>query len=113
MERKYSEAVRAKSKLICNTCYVDDDVLNDILLDHDLDPDDIVQSANSAAIVECAILIVKGWVETSRSEGGISTSIDMESVKNNILFWCGRAGLDASEYLSDELSVIYDGSKLW
>jgi len=112
MERKYSEAVRAKCKLICNTCYVDDDVLNDILLDHGFEPDDIAQSENNAAIMECAILIVKGWVETSRSEGGISTSIDMESVKNNILFWCGRTGLDASEYLS-ELSVIDDGSKLW
>lgn len=113
MARKYSEAVRAKCKLICNTCYVDDDVLNDILLDHGFEPDDEAQSENNAAIMECAILIVKGWVETSRSEGGISTSIDMESVKKNILFWCGRCGLDASEYLSDELSVIQDGSKLW
>ena len=113
MARKYSEAVRAKCKLICNTCYVDDDVLNDILEDHDLDPDAEAQSTNFAAIVECAILIVKGWVETSRSECGISTSIDIASVKNNISFWCGRAGLDASEYLSDEKSEIYDGSKLW
>ena len=112
MERKNSEAVRAKCKLICNTCYVDDDVVNDILLDHGLEPAENAQSENNAAIMECAILIVKGWVETSRSEGGISTSIDMESVKNNILFWCGRLGLDASEYLS-ELSSIEDGSKLW
>jgi hypothetical protein len=113
MDRKYSEAVRAKCKLICNTCYVDDDVVNDILLDHGLEPDDTAQPDKVAAIVECAILIVKGWVETSRSEGGISTSINIESVKNNILFWCGRCGLDASEYLSDELSSIEDGSKLW
>lgn len=113
MSKTYSEAVRAKCKLICNTCYVDDDVLEDILSDHDLEPTDTAQSENTAAIVECAILIVKGWVETSRSEGGISTSIDLATVKKNILFWCGHAGLDASEYLSDELSTISDGSKLW
>lgn len=113
MERKYSEAVRSKCKLICNTCYVDADVVNDVLLEHGLDPDTNVQETDNAAIVECAILVVLGWVETSRSEGGVSVSVDPDKIKNSIEFWCNRYGLDASEYLSDEKSVIEDGSKLW
>lgn len=106
-----SEAVRAKCKLICNTCYVDDDVLNATLIDAELQPTGIA-TPNSPKIVECAILIVKGWVETSRSEGGISASIDKDKLEQNILFWCNRAGLDASEFL-DSLVVVENASDRW
>ena len=74
-----SEAVRAKCKLICNTCYVDADVLNATLLDAGIS-DEGTATPNDPKIVECAILIVKGWVETSRSENGISASIDMDKL---------------------------------
>lgn len=105
------EACRAKCKLICNTCYVDKDVIYDVLDGKGIDPE--TSGAEDATLMECAILIVRGWVETSRSEGGISTSIDMEAVKNNILFWCGRYGLDAEELLSGSLSTIDNASNLW
>ena len=39
MERTNLEALRAKCKLICDTCYVDDDVLIDVLCDAGIDPD--------------------------------------------------------------------------
>ena len=106
-----SEAVRAKCKLICNTCYVDTDVLNATLLDAGLTAEGTAEPSDPK-IVECAILIVKGWVETSRSENGISTSIDMDKLEQNILFWCNRAGLDASEFL-DSLVTVENGSDLW
>lgn len=112
-DRSNSEVCRAKCKLICNTCYVDDDVLNDVIVDGGLDPDATYDSADVAKIVQCAILVVKGWVETSRSEGGISTATDTEKVKQNIIFWCNRYGLDASELLSGSLSSIDNGSQLW
>lgn len=105
------EALKAQCKLICNTCYVDDDVARLVLQNAGLDETE-APSANNPDIVSAAILIVKGWVETSRSENGISASTDMESVKNNIVFWCGKAGLDASEYVND-LVVIDNGSNLW
>lgn len=107
-----SEAVRAKCKLICNTCYVDADVLNATLLDAGITPDGTA-TPNDPKIVECAILIVKGWVETSRSENGISASIDKERLEQNIMFWCGRAGLDASEFLEDMVVSVENGSDLW
>lgn len=106
-----SEAVRAKCKLICNTCYVDSDVLKVTLSDAELNAN-ATATPNDPKIVECAILIVKGWVETSRSENGISTAIDMDKLEQNILFWCNRVGLDASEFL-DSLVTVENGSDLW
>ena len=112
MERTNLEALRAKCKLICDTCYADDDVLIDVLCDNGIDPSDSA-AAMDVEIVKAAIIVVKGWVETSRSEGGISTGINREAVDRNILFWCQRFGLDASEYLSDSMTVIQDGSQFY
>lgn len=111
MAKNNLEAVKAQCKLICNTCYVDDDVARLVLQNAGLDTES-EPLANNPDIVSAAILIVKGWVETSRSENGISASVDVESVKKNIVFWCNRAGLDASEYV-DDLVTIEDGSKMW
>lgn len=112
MERTNLETLRAKCKLICDTCYADDDVLIDVLYDNGIIPNDAAVSMD-AEIVKAAITVVLGWVETSRSEGGISTSIDREAVEKNILFWCQRYGLDASEYLSESMTVIQDGSEMY
>lgn len=112
MERTNLEALRAKCKLICDTCYADDDVLIDVLADAGIEP---AANAvpNDVEIVKAAITIVKGWVESARSEGGINVSINREAVDKNILFWCQRFGLDASEYLSDSMTVIQDGSEMY
>ncbi len=112
MERTNLEALRAKCKLICDTCYADDDVLIDVLCDNGINP-----SGNAVPmdveIVKAAIIVVKGWVESARSEGGINVSINREAVEKNILFWCQRFGLDASEYLSDCMTVVQDGSDMY
>lgn len=111
MAKNNLEALKAQCKLICNTCYVDDDVARLVLLDAGLDADS-EPSANNPDIVRAALLVVKGWVETNRSENGISASVDVESVKKSLIFWCGKAGLDASEYV-DDLVVIDNGSNMW
>ena len=109
MERTNLEALRAKCKLICDTCYADDDVLIDVLEDAGINPIGYTVP-NNVEIVKAAIIVVKGWVESARSEGGINVSINREAVEKNILFWCQKCGLDASEYLSDSMTVIQDGS---
>lgn len=111
MAKNNLEALKAQCKLICNTCYVDDDVARHVLFNAGLDAES-APTANNSDIVSAAILIVKGWVETSRSENGISASVDPENVKKNIIFWCGKAGLDASEFV-DDMTVLEDGSDLW
>lgn len=109
MERTNLEALRAKCKLICDTCYADDDVLIDVLEDAGISPSGNAVP-NNAEIVKAAIVVVKGWVESNSSEGGINVSINREAVEKNILFWCQRFGVDASEYLSESMTVIQDGS---
>lgn len=111
MAKNNLEALKAQCKLICNTCYVDDDVARLVLLNAGLKEDES-PTANNPELVKAAILIVKGWVETSRSENGISVSVDVASIKKSIVFWCGQCGLDASEYV-DDLVVIDNGSNLW
>lgn len=106
-----SEALRAQCKFICNTCYVDTDVLSLALLNAGISADDTA-TPNDPAIIHAAILIVKGWVETSRSENGISAAIDMPTLENNIKYWCAKAGLDASEFV-DGLISLESGSDLW
>lgn len=106
-----SEALRAQCKLICNTCYVDTDVLSLALLNAGIGEGDTA-TPNDPAIIRAAILIIKGWVETSRSENGISAAIDMPALENNIKYWCAKAGLDASE-LVDGLISLESGSDLW
>lgn len=105
------EALKAQCKLICNTCYVDDDVARLSLFNAGIE-EGANATANNPDIVRCAILIVKGWVETSRSENGISVSADEESIRKSIIFWCNKSGLDASEYV-DDIVVIDNGSNLW
>ena len=112
MERTNLEALRAKCKLICDTCYADDDVLIDVLCDSGIVPGDKAVPSD-VEIVKCAILVVMGWVESQRSEGGINVSINREAVEKNILFWCQRFGLDASEYLSESMTVVQDGSGMY
>lgn len=112
MERTNLEALRAKCKLICDTCYADDDVLIDVLWDNGIDPSDKAVPMD-VEIVKAAIIVVKGWVESARSEGGINVSINREAVEKNILFWCQRFGLDASEYLSESMTVVQDGSDMY
>lgn len=105
------EAIKAQCKLICNTCFVDGDVIKLMLLNEGLAELDEA-TPNDPTLIRIAIMIVKGWVETSRSENGISASIDMAALKNNIMFWCRQAGLDASEFV-DDLITFDDGSNLW
>lgn len=106
------EALRAQCKLICNTCYVDTDVLEYSLINEGIFPNVEIETVNDSRLIRLAIVIVMGWVQTSGSENGVSKSIDLEAVRRNVRLWCDKAGLDASEFLTD-ISVIEDGSNLW
>lgn len=105
------DALKAQCKLICNTCYVDDDVARLILLNEGLYPEEDA-TLNNPLLIRSAIVIVKGWVENSRSENGISVSCNIEEVSKSISYWCKVAGLDTSEY-NEQLTTVENWSNKW
>ena len=113
MIRTNLEALKARCKVICNTCYVDTDAAVDVLMREGLEPDETAN--DDRTITKCAIIIVKGWVETSRTDNGISAAINHDAIKKSIVFWCNQCSpaLDASEFIGEELTTIADGSSLW
>lgn len=106
------EALKAQCKLICNTCYVDTDAATLALVNAGLDPE-ATAMPQDVEILRAAIGIVRGWVETSRSENGISAATDLTAVRRNIAWWCSQGGLDASEFLGDDATTIDNGSDMW
>lgn len=106
-------AVSSLCNAIANTFYPDKATVEFALFNEGVDstadalPKDPV-------IFRVAAKLVKGYVESSRSEGGISTSvISEEAIKNSLAFWCAEYGLDAEEELADSFREIEDGSNLW
>lgn len=104
------DALKAQCKLICNTCYVDDDVAMLTLQNEGLYADEDALPYDPC-IIRSAIVIVKGWVENSRTEGGISVSCNNEEIRQSIAYWCKKADIDASEFL--DLTIVDNGSNMW
>lgn len=106
-----SEALKAQCKLICDTCYVDSDVVDLALLNAGINGDSIAV-ANDPQMIRAALTIVKGWVETGRTESGISVSVNIDSIKRSMAYWCGIAGIDVSEFV-DGTVTLESGTELW
>jgi len=96
---------------LCNTFYPDLDVLESVLDDEGLDAD-ATAGKKDKTLLALAIRLVKGFVETSHSENGVSMATDRDAVNEAIASWCSDYGLDEDEYLISPLS-IRDASHLW
>lgn len=59
-----------------------------------------------------AVRLVRGYVESSRTENGVSTSVREDAINENIKLWCKDYGLDADDYLIS-VKTIENGSNLW
>lgn len=105
------EALKATTKRICNVFYADDDVIRLTMAQSGINEDaDYDASADGADMLRCAIRIVRSFVETSRSENGISVAIDRKAVERNIQMECESAGI---EYEDLEGSSVEDISFMW
>lgn len=106
-------AVRTLCNAIVSSFHPDDDTISAILFHLDIEPS-ATATPKDPEIFRAAVALVKGYVESSRSEGGISVSVMSEdAIKQSVIFWCGRFGLDADEELADYLRVIENGSNMW
>ena len=105
-------ALRNLCNAIANTFYPDQGTLELALFNEGIDP-----AANATPkdpnIFKVAVSLVMGYVEGSRNENGVSTSVMDEAVKESIKYWCNIYGLDADEVLGDYIRVIEDCSHRW
>lgn len=112
------ECLRARCKLICNTCYADHDVMEAALQLHALDPHSDYNTTDDRSITICALDIVGGWVETARSEGGsrshggISVSTHIEAAERSMMRWIRRYDLSPTDF-GLESSSIDNASDRW
>lgn len=97
---------------MCSSFYPDKASATMALFNAEIDPD-AEAIPKDEKILRVAIALVKGYVETSRSEGGTSVSVRENAINDSIKHWCGIYGLDAEEVLADYVRVIEDGTHLW
>lgn len=106
------EALRSLCNAIANTFYPDDATMKFALFNQDMDAESDA-APKDPKIFRTAVSLVKGYVESSRTENGVSTAVREDAVEKSLLHWCDVYGLDASEELGDYLRVIGDASNLW
>lgn len=107
--------LRALSTLcnaIANTFYPDKATLEMTLFNEGIDAE-AEATAKDASIFRCAVRLIHGYVESSRSENGVTTAVREDAVKESLVYWCNYYGLNAEEELSDYVRVIENGSNLW
>lgn len=105
-------ALKNLCNAIANTFYPDNATIDLVLFNEGIDPQGEA-TPKDEKLFRIAISLVMGYVEGSRTENGVSTSVLEDAVKNSIKYWCNIYGLDADDVLNDYLRVIEDGSNLW
>lgn len=106
-------ATRSLCNAIASTFYPDNETISLALFNDGIEAQDEA-TPKDPRIFRVAARLVMGYVESSRSEGGVSTSVLSEdAIKHSLAVWCNNYGLSAEEELSGYLRVIEDGTHLW
>lgn len=105
-------ATKSLCNAIANTFYPDNSTIEVVLFNEGIDPkaDAAPKDTN---IFRVAVQLIKGYVESSRTENGVSTAVRDDAIKDSIKYWCGLYGVAVEDVLGDTLSVIEDGTHLW
>ena len=106
------EALSRLCTSIANTFYPDNAVLELALFNDGIEAEADAQPKDPK-IFRCAVPLVRGYVEASRSEGSVSTSVMQDAVEKSLNYWCNIYGLDADVELSEDKRTISDATNLW
>lgn len=106
------EALKSLCNAICNTFYPDVPTMEMMLFNEGINKSGVAV-AKDVNIFRIAVRLVMGYVEGSRSENGISTSVRADAIKKSILGWCKEYGVDAEDVVEDGFVTIEDGSNRW
>lgn len=105
-------ALSSLCNAIANTFYPDDNTIRVALFNAEIDPE-AEATPKDPQIFRVAVALVRGYVEASRSENGVSTSVMQEAVDKSLEWWCNYFGLDAEEELGGSFNIIDDISSRW
>ena len=97
---------------IANTFYPDNATIELALFNEGIDAQGEATPKDPETF-RVAVALVMGYVESSRTENGVSTSVMADAAKESIRYWCNVYGLDADEVLGDYVRVIENGSNMW
>lgn len=106
------KALSSLCNAIANTFYPDKSTLEVVLFNGGIEPD-AEAAPKDPKIFRAAVRLIYGYVESSRTENGVSTSVNEDAIRKSLAIWCKDYGLNAEEELGDYLRVIEDGSSLW
>lgn len=106
------ETLRTLCNAIANTFYPDDATLKFALFNEGINAD-ADATPKDVSIFRVAVGLIRGYVEASRTENGVSTSVSQDAVTQSLSYWCNVYGVDADEIIADVLNVIDDVSNLY
>lgn len=108
-----TEAIRALCTAIANTFYPDTSAVAITAEAMGLDPN-AEATRKDPLVFRSAVLLVRGYVEGSRSENGLSVSVrSEEAIKKALLAWCAQYDLNPEDELENAVRTISDGTHLW
>lgn len=96
---------------MCSSFYPDEKAVEIALFNAGIVTNDEAQPKDKNVFM-VAVTLVRGYVESSRSEGGISVSVDRDAVNDSILFWAREYGVVEDDVLLKP-KVIENGSYFW
>lgn len=105
-----ADTLRTMCTSIASTFYPDSDVCVLALEAAGIDANG---DADFPSLFKVAARLVIGYVEQSRSEGGISVSVNSDAVRRSVLHWCGVYGVRPEEVLGDSIGIIKDCTDIW
>lgn len=103
-----ADTLRTMCTSLASTFYPDSDVCALAL-----EAAGISGEADLPSLFKVAARLVIGYVEQSRSEGGISVSVNSDAVRRSLLHWCGVYGVSPEEVLGDSIGIIKDCTDIW
>lgn len=105
-------SLRTLCNAIANTFYPDDATLEFALFNEGVDAT-AAATPKDATIFRIAVGLVRGYIESSRTENGVSTSVMPDAVEKSLMYWCNVYGVDADEIIAEFVRVIDDASNLY
>lgn len=106
-----TDALKTICNALCNTFYPDTKTVELMLYNESIDKE-AMAIPKDEKLFRLAVRLVGGYVETSRNENGISTSVSREAVNQSITQWCKDYGLDAEEFVLS-IKTIENASFRW